>query len=166
MTNTNSRAAPIHANGLLPASLSLVACALAPIATLAITLRDGYMRLRGEEEYFFVVLLLGPYLLLALLAWWRRRSRRESVALLILTALLVAFGLWALAGESAEYRAALAESPRGPDYMRDRYQRMGLFLVPALQWIACLIIGTTLCISAWWRRVSSGARLETLNPEP
>lgn len=66
---------------------------------------------------------------------------------------LVVFGVWLLAAEASGYRTALAESPRGPDYMRHRHQRMELFIVPALQWLACLVIGVVLAIDAWRRRL-------------
>jgi hypothetical protein len=36
--------------------------------------------------------------------------------------------------------------------MRRRYQRMELFIVPALQWLACLVIGIVLAIDAWRKR--------------
>ena len=151
--------------GLLPAGLSFVICLFAPVATLAIVLRDGYMRLRSGDEFVFLVILLGPYLLLGLFAWRRRRSRRQSVALVFLTVLLAIFGLWILASESAGYRAALADSGRGPDYMRERYQRTALFVVPALQWIACLVIGLVLFVDA--RRRSRWADDATRNvPRP
>jgi hypothetical protein len=65
----------------------------------------------------------------------------------------VAFGVVLLAAEASGYRAALAASPRGPDYMRDRYQRMELFIVPVLQWLACLVIGLTLLVDACRRRI-------------
>jgi hypothetical protein len=121
---------------------------IAPVATLMITLPDGYLRLDGRGEGLFAVFLLSPYLLWALFACWQRSSQRHSIALLVLTMLLVGFGLWTLAAESAGYRAALAESPRGPDYMRHRYQRMELFIVPVLQWLAGLVTGTVLAIDA------------------
>jgi hypothetical protein len=134
--------------------LSLTVCLLAPIAVLAFTLPDEYLSLDGEGEGVFAVFLLSPYLLLASFAWWQRNnSRRYRLALFILTMLIVAFGVWALASEAAAYRAALAEHPRGPDYLRHRYQRMELFIVPALQWLACLLIGIVLAIDAWRRRV-------------
>jgi uncharacterized membrane protein YozB (DUF420 family) len=96
---------------------------------------------------------LSPYLLLALFVWWQRHnSRRHRVALFVLTMLVVAFGVLLLAAEASGYRAALAANPKGPDYMRDRYQRMELFIVPVLQWLACLVIGLTLLVDACWRR--------------
>ncbi|MDA1051421.1 MAG: hypothetical protein O3C40_13195 [Planctomycetota bacterium] len=141
-------------NSLLLPGLSVAICLLAPIAILAFTLPDGYLSLNGEGEGIFAVFLFSPYLLLGLFAWWQRHnSRRHRVALFVLTVLVVAFGVWALASEAAGFRAALAESPRGPDYMRDRYQRMELFIVPVLQWIACLLIGAALFADACWERV-------------
>lgn len=71
-----------------------------------------------------------------------------------MTVLVVAFGVWALASEAAGFRAALAESPRGPDYMRHRFQRMELFIVPVLQWIACLMFGGALFLDWCWKRVT------------
>jgi hypothetical protein len=139
------------------AGFSVSLCAVAPVATLMITLPDGYMRLDGEGEGIFAVLLLSPYLLLGLFAWWHRLSRRHSRALFLLTLLLVSYGLWVLASEAAGYRAALAKSPRGPDYMRDRYQRMEVFIVPALQWLACLVIGLALLVDAGRRRFQRNA---------
>jgi hypothetical protein len=134
-------------NSLLLSGLSVAICLSAPIAILAITLPDRYLSLGGEGEGVFAVFLLSPYLLLALFAWWQRHnSRRHRVALFVLTMLVVAFGVLLLAAEASGYRAALAASPRGPDYMRDRYQRMELFIVPVLQWIACLVIGLTLLV--------------------
>lgn len=140
-------------NGTPIAILSLVVCLLAPIATLMVTLPDRYLRLDGEGEGVFAVFLLSPYVVLASFAWWQHRSRRNSVAILVLTLLIVVFGLWGLAGESAGYRAALAENPRGPDYIRDRYQRMDLFIVPVLQWLACLAIGWALFVESCWKRI-------------
>lgn len=137
---------------LLP-GLSLTVCLLAPIAILALTLPDEYLSLDGEGEAVFAVFLLSPYLVLALFAWGHRHRRRESLALFLLTMPLVVFGVWLLAAEASGYRTALAESPRGPDYMRHRYQRMELFIVPALQWLACLVIGVVLGIDAWRRRL-------------
>lgn len=46
----------------------------------------------------------------------------------------------------------LPEDPKEPNYMRDRYQRMELFIVPALQWLACLLIGLTLLVDPCWGR--------------
>jgi hypothetical protein len=136
---------------LLP-GLSLTVCLLAPIAILAFALPDEYLSLDGEGEGVFAVFLLSPYILLASFAWWQRHNRRESVALFVLIVLLVGGGVWLLAAEASGYRAAVAASPKGPDYMRDRYQRMELFIVPVLQWLACLVIGLTLLLDACWRR--------------
>ena len=140
-------------SGLLPAAISIAMCLLAPVAILTITLPGDYLSLDGEGEGVFAVFLLSPYLVLALLAWLGRRRLRQSLALLVLTVLLVGFGVLLLAAEANGYRTALAESPRGPDYMRDRYQRMELFIVPVLQWLACLAIGAVLALDACWRRL-------------
>jgi hypothetical protein len=140
-------------SGLLLPGLSLTVCLLAPIAILAFALPNEYLSLDGEGESVFAVFLLSPYLLLASLAWWQRHHRRESVALFVLIVLLVGGGVWLLAAEANGYRTALAEHPRGPDYMRHRYQRMELFIVPALQWLACVAIGVVLAIDAWRRRL-------------
>jgi hypothetical protein len=140
-------------NGKTLATLSVVICLLAPVATLAVTLPDGYLSLDGEGEGIFAVFLLSPYVLLALFAWGHRHRHHQSIALFVLTVLLVAFGVLLLAAEANGYRTALAESPRGPDYMRDRYQRMELFIVPVLQWLACAVIGLVLAIDACRRRL-------------
>lgn len=137
--------------GLLLPGLSLAVCLLAPIAIPALTLPDVYLPL--DREGVFAVFLLRAYLVLALLAWGHRHRRRESLALLLLTMPLVVFGVWLLAADASGYRTALAESPRGPDCMRHRYQRMELFIVPALQWLPCLVIGVVLAIDAWRRRL-------------
>jgi hypothetical protein len=126
---------------------------LVPIAILAFTLPDGYLSLDGEGEWLFAVFLLSPYLVLALFAWWNRRHLRQSIALFVLTVLLVGFGVLLLAAEANGYRTALAESPRGPDYMRHRYQRMELFIVPVVQWLGCLVVGGVLALDACWRRL-------------
>jgi len=145
-------------NSLLLPGFSVAICLLAPVAILAFTLPGGYLPLSGEGEGIFAVFLLSPYLLLGLFAWWQRHnSRRDRVALFVLTVLVVAFGVWALASEAAGFRAALAESPRGPEYMRHRYQRMELFIVPVLQWIACLVIGLVLFLDWCWKRVTTCA---------
>jgi hypothetical protein len=153
-------------NGKKVATLSVAVCLLAPVAVLMITLPDGYLSLDGEGEGIFAVFLLSPYLLLALFAWGHRRLHRHSVALLILTLLLVAFGVLLLAAESAGYRAALADSPRGPEYMRDRYQRLELFIVLVLQWLACVVIGIVLALDAGRRRLhgQNASRSETHGP--
>jgi hypothetical protein len=145
--------APTKRNGEWLAAVSIVICLLAPVAILMITLPEDYLSLDGEGEGAFAVFLLSPYLVLALFAWLSRRHRRQSIALLVLTVPLVVFGVWLLAAEANGYRTALAESPRGPDYMRDRYQRMELFIVPVLQWLACLVIGGVLAMDACWRRL-------------
>lgn len=147
-------------NGKTLAMVSVVICLLAPVATLVITLPDGYLSLDGEGEGLFAMFLLSPYLLLAMLAWWHRLNRRQSAGLFMLTVLLVGFGVWLLAAEASGYRTALAESPRGPDYMRHRYQRMELFIVPALQWLACLVIGVVLAIDACRRRIQESDRAQ------
>jgi hypothetical protein len=170
MTNEPPANTSQEQNGKTLATLSVVICLLAPFAILMITLPEGYLSLDGEGEGVFAVFLLSPYLLLASFAWWQRRnSRRHCVALLVLTMLIVAFGVLLLAAEAAGYRAALAENPRGPDYIRDRYQRMELFIVPVLQWLACLMIGLALLVDACWRwfqrradRVKKGVLLDRL----
>lgn len=137
-----------------PAALTLAVCLLAPIVTLAISLPDGYLQLRSGGDYVLATLLGAPYLLLGVFAWLRRGNRRESIALFILAALLAALGLWALAAEAAGYRAALVESPRGPQYMQDRFQRMALFLVPAAQGLIGLLIGLAVAVQTAWRRIA------------
>jgi cytochrome c biogenesis factor len=143
---------PLERNGRWPAAVSIAICLLAPVALLMITLPDDYLSLDGEGDGVFAVFLLSPYLVLALFAWCGRRHRRQSIALFVLTVPLVGFGVWLLAAEANGYRTALAESPRGPDYMRHRYQRMELFIVPVLQWLACLAIGSALLVDGCWRR--------------
>jgi hypothetical protein len=127
-------------------------CLSAPIAILAFALPNEYLSLDGEGESVFAVFLLSPYLLLASFAWWQRHNRRESAALFVLIVLLVGGGVWLLAADANGYRTALVEHPRGPDYMRHRYQRVELFIVPFLQWLACLVIGVVLAVDAWRRR--------------
>lgn len=39
--------------------------------------------------------------------------------------------------------------------MRDRYQRMELFIVPVVQWIACLTIGAALFLDWCWKRITN-----------
>jgi hypothetical protein len=51
---------------------------------------------------------------------------------------------------------ASVDSPRGEDYLRDRYQRMALFIVPVLQWVACLAIGSALSVDVCWKWLQSG----------
>ena len=148
----------IRDRSLLLPGVSLTVCLMAPIAILALTLPDGYLSLDGEGEGVFAVFLLSPCLVLASFAWWQRHHRRESVALFVLIILLVGGGVWLLAAEASGYRAALAGHPRGPDYMRHRYQKMELFIVPALQWLACLVIGAALVIGAW-RKLQRGSEV-------
>jgi hypothetical protein len=144
---------PPEKNGGWLAAGSIAICLLAPVVILTITLPDDYLSLDGEGEGVFAVFLLSHYLMLAFFAWWGRRHHRQSIALLVLTVLLVGFGVLLLAAEANGFRTALAESPRGPDYMRHRYQRMELFIVPVLQWLACLVVGAVLLVDSCWRRL-------------
>lgn len=165
MTNKHLHNSSSEKNGETLAALAVVISLLAPVATLVVTLPGGYLSLDGEGEAVFAAFLLSPYVALVLFAWGHRHLRRQSIALLVLTVLVVAFGVLLLASEANGYRTALAESPRGPDYMRHRYQRMELFIVPALQWLACLVMGLVLGVDAGKRRLSRSDPVKEKQPK-
>jgi len=122
------------------AKITIGLCLAAAVATVGIALPGDYLPLKVRTDYLFMLLLVGPYMLIGTVAWRVSNNRRASMALLVLTVLVVV-GVAMIGLESAHYRATIATHPRGAEYMKERYQRMAVFLVPTMQWFVALLAG-------------------------
>lgn len=128
------------------AKASITICGLSGTSTVALVLPGEYLMLNGPEEYLLLLLLVSPYLFMGLIAWCSREQRRTSMVLFIFVSFLALVGLYLIGSESYGYQSSLKTHPRGPEYAKTRYQRMALFLVPALQWLLALVVGAAVLV--------------------
>lgn len=95
-------------SGLLVPGLSVAICLLAPIATLAITLGEGYMRSRGEEGSVWpagrAMPVVGP---IYLGSDWKLLLYHLPLALFFAILLLVSWRSINTTGHSDEWRSAV-----------------------------------------------------------